>query len=438
MSITLGRNIAAMSSERFLDRASSDVSTSFERLSSGMRINRASDDAAGLAIADSLRVDARVRNVALRNVNDGISMLSIVDSTLNNQSQILTRLSELAESSANGVYSDTQRLALSREYRQLVDEFGRVGDGAIFNGIRPMLSGRGGNTTSILFQAGVNGSTNSTLRVGLSDYGTRSGVLDFALMPLQGVDINTGGPDATIDELSSFYGGQMIATSVTINGKSYDILLGAHQDDAVIGSGGMTSQGIVFDVYGRSSDMGGQSSTTWQSLVGTPTTTFVLNPGTSGLTTGTVVGGISAGTVTGLTAGAFNLNGMDISGLKLGSSTGAGGFPPIASLNSTSLLDLSGVESAARARTALDLLKTKRDELANYRGVVGAMQSRLHTASSLLLSSREQSLAAESRIRDVDVAGESANFVAAQIRQQASVAVLANVRSQQRLVLQLL
>ena len=92
----------------------------------------------------------------------------------------------------------------------------------------------------------------------------------------------------------------------------------------------------------------------------------------------------------------------------------------------------------SRARAALDQIKTKMDEMASYRGVVGAMQSRMHSAATLLLSSREQSLAAESRIRDVDVAEESANFVAAQIRQQASVAVLSNVRSQQRLVLQLL
>lgn len=172
MVLSLGKNIAAISTQRFLERASSDLSTSFERLSSGMRINNASDDAAGLAIADSLRVDARVRNVALRNVNDGISMLSIVDSTLENQSQILGRLSELAESSANGTYSDVQRVALSKEYRQLVAEFGRLGDSAVFNGIKPLLAGRGGSSSSVRFQAGVNGAATSGISVTMSDFGT--------------------------------------------------------------------------------------------------------------------------------------------------------------------------------------------------------------------------------------------------------------------------
>ena len=436
MAITLGRNIAALSSERFLDRATSDLTKSFERLSSGMRINQASDDAAGLAIADSLRVDARVRNVALRNVNDAISMLSIVDSTLESQSRILTRLSELAESSANGTYSDVQRLALSREYRQLVAEFGRSGDSATFNNLKPLLSGRAGNATSINFQAGVNGSVTSILSMALKDYGSYSGTLNFDLMPASGVDIQAAANGSyTIDELATFYGGQMLATSITLGGKSYDLLVGCQQDDIVIGGGGENLQSVKLCVYARASDVNpalinSGPETQWQPLGGSALyANFSQSSGN--------IAEFAGGTITGHIAGSFNLKNLDLTGLKLTSPTRQFGLPNLASQFST-VIETSGVESAARARAALDLIKSKMDELSNYRGSIGAMQSRMHTASQLLLSSREQSLAAESRIRDVDVAEEGAKFVAAQIRQQASVAVLANVRSQQRLVLQLL
>ena len=342
MTITLGRNIAALRSERFLDRATSDLSKSFERLSSGMRINSASDDAAGLAVADSLRVDARVRNVALRNVNDGISMLSIIDSTLESQSQMLMRLSELAESSANGSYSDVQRIALTREYRQLVDEFGRVGDSATFNNIRAMLSGRGGNSNSILFQAGVNGSSNSTLRMGLKDFGSRSGVLDFDSMMDTGIDPDSG--KYTIDELSAAYGGQIISTNVTIGGKSYEIILAGHEDDLQV-SGGFTYQGVIFDVFARASEVaGGESDPNgWEALGGALNANFSLTDGSFASS--------ASETITGHSAGNFNLGSLDLSGLKVSSSIGTNGLKNIASQQPT-LIDLSGVESVTRARRA--------------------------------------------------------------------------------------
>ena len=113
MALTLGTNIASLRSQRQLTRNSSELSTVFERLSSGQRINSASDDSAGLAIADSLRADVRIYNQGVRNLNDGISLLNIADASLDSLTTIVTRLEELASQAANGVYGTAQRAALA-------------------------------------------------------------------------------------------------------------------------------------------------------------------------------------------------------------------------------------------------------------------------------------------------------------------------------------
>ncbi len=162
MTVTLGLNISSLRSQRQLGNASEQLSTVFERLSSGQRINRASDDAAGLAIADSLNVDARVYGQGVRNLNDGISLLNIADSSLENLSSILVRLQELAEQSANGVYGDSQRLALDAEAQSLSNEFRRISQSVEFNGQKLF----NGDTTSVNLQAGVGSNAVLSLGVG--------------------------------------------------------------------------------------------------------------------------------------------------------------------------------------------------------------------------------------------------------------------------------
>jgi flagellin len=103
MAITLGSNIASLRGQRQLAKTSAELVTAFERLSSGQRINEASDDGAGLAIADSLNAKSRILNQGVRNVNDGLSLLSIADSAIEILSDIVIRLEELAEQAANGV-----------------------------------------------------------------------------------------------------------------------------------------------------------------------------------------------------------------------------------------------------------------------------------------------------------------------------------------------
>lgn len=152
MPITLGSNIQSLQAQRRLGVATASLSNTYERLSSGQRINKAADDAAGLAIADSLRADQRVALVAIRNANDGISSINIADSALGEIGGVLSRLAELAEQSANGVYSTVQRSALQNEFVALGSEIERIAVTTNFNGVT-LLSGSSSMTLQVGFDS---------------------------------------------------------------------------------------------------------------------------------------------------------------------------------------------------------------------------------------------------------------------------------------------
>lgn len=151
MAVTLGSNIASIRAQRVLSQNSQGLETVFERLSSGQRINRASDDAAGLAIASSLRADARVYGQAVRNVNDGLSLINIAASTLAELSKVVTRQQELAVQASNGSLSREQRVSLHKEAAALTDEFNRIAQSTEFNG-QKLFEGSG---SELRIQAGV-------------------------------------------------------------------------------------------------------------------------------------------------------------------------------------------------------------------------------------------------------------------------------------------
>ncbi len=134
MPITIGSNIASLNAQRRLTEGTRELASVYERLSSGFRINHAGDDAAGLSISGSLNGDRRVFDQGVRNLNDGISLLSIADSTIEELSTIVTRLRELAEQASNGVYGTAQRTALDKEAQALTREYIRVAQSASFNG----------------------------------------------------------------------------------------------------------------------------------------------------------------------------------------------------------------------------------------------------------------------------------------------------------------
>jgi flagellin len=286
MSITINTNVAALNAQRRLGTSTDELRSSYEKLSSGLRIVRAKDDAAGLAIADSLRADTRIASVAIRNANDGVSLISIADGALSQVGNVLSRMAELAEQSANGVLSTTQRSALNSEFTALGSEIQRIAITTAFNGLN-LLSGGG----TVQLQVGFNSNTNSQI---------------------------------------SFNGVQ--------------------------------------------------------------------------------------GTLSSLNLGTAN-----------------GGASLIYSLN-----DTTTAAGQAAALSALDAVKAAIGSLTSTRGTLGAAESRLAVAINSLQVSRENFTAAESQIRDVDVAEESANLTRLNILQQAGAAVLAQANQQPALALSLL
>jgi flagellin len=165
--ITLGQNIASLKAQLSLGKASEGLSKTFQRLSSGLRVNSAADDAAGLAVGTSLRTGARLYQQAVRNVNDGISLLAIADSALESLTGITTRIKELATQAANGVYSSTQRQALNTEATALESEYNRILAVTQYNG-NSLLSGNG---YQLSIQAGTDNSSNSVISATLGGAG---------------------------------------------------------------------------------------------------------------------------------------------------------------------------------------------------------------------------------------------------------------------------
>ena len=160
MSLSVLSNIAALRAQRQLSETTARLSTVYERLSSGQRINTASDDAAGLSIADALRGRSRVATAAIRNVNDGLSLAAIADGALASITNVLQRMAELAEQSANGVYRNTQRSALQNEFSALGSEIERIANTTLFNNLS-LLSG--GNAVAL--QVGFDSSANSQITI---------------------------------------------------------------------------------------------------------------------------------------------------------------------------------------------------------------------------------------------------------------------------------
>jgi flagellin len=158
MAINIRTNLSSLIAQKNLGRTTSGLTQAYERLSSGLRINRARDDAAGLAIADTLYADSRIATVAIRNANDGISIIAITDGAIGQITDVLSRLAELAEQSANGVYSNTQRSALQLEFAALTSEVSRISLTTEFNGLRLLSGGE-----NVIFQVGFDGTSLSQL-----------------------------------------------------------------------------------------------------------------------------------------------------------------------------------------------------------------------------------------------------------------------------------
>jgi flagellin len=168
MGVQIFNNIASVNARRLLDENSARLTQSIQRMSSGIRINKASDDAAGLAISEGLRSDIRTLRQALRNANDGMSLIQITEGALQEQGNILIRLRELASQSANGTVGSTERASIQLEFSALRDEVDRISSTTEFNGqglVDGSLASSVAVTSHVLIQIGLSNHSNSRMNL---------------------------------------------------------------------------------------------------------------------------------------------------------------------------------------------------------------------------------------------------------------------------------
>jgi len=165
MPLTINTNIASLNAQRNLNMSQGSLATSMQRLSSGLRVNSAKDDAAGLAIAERMNAQVRGMNVAVRNANDGISMSQTAEGALAQVSNSLQRMRELAVQARNSTNSSSDKDSLNKEFTQLQAEISRVLGGTTFNGKHIL----GADATSLTFQIGANTTADDTITIATSN-----------------------------------------------------------------------------------------------------------------------------------------------------------------------------------------------------------------------------------------------------------------------------
>ena len=191
---TINTNLASLNAQRSLSTSQGSLATSMQRLSSGLRVNSAKDDAAGLAIAERMNTQVRGMNAAVRNANDGISMAQTSEGSLGKVADALQRMRELAVQSANATNSATDKVSLDKEFGELAKEVQRVLGATTFNG-KHVLSGESGD---MVFQVGANTTADDTIKITTSNL-----TADPTVTVVAGTD-NTGAGRAVIDDSADF------------------------------------------------------------------------------------------------------------------------------------------------------------------------------------------------------------------------------------------
>ncbi|EKD98839.1 MAG: hypothetical protein ACD_23C00241G0004 [uncultured bacterium] len=190
MAAIINSNIQSLTAQRNLSVSQSSLATSMQRLSSGLRVNSAKDDAAGLAIAERMNAQVRGMNVAIRNANDGISLAQTAEGALGKIGDNLQRMRELAVQSANDTNGATDRTALDNEYKQLALENARVIANTKFNG-QELLTGAGGTAGVFGFQVGANTSTDNQIDITTTDIAASMGTNTQGAAATLGADAST-------------------------------------------------------------------------------------------------------------------------------------------------------------------------------------------------------------------------------------------------------
>ena len=364
-----------------------DLATSLQRLSSGLRINSAKDDAAGLAISERMTTQIRGMNVAMRNANDGVSLAQTAEGSLDSVSNALQRIRELSVQSANATNSASDRAALDAEAQQLKSEINRVATQTNFNGVK-LLDGSFTNKT---FQVGAN--NGETISV--------SNIVNAKSDALGSTDIATVavGAAATTPAATAITAGDIKITAAS---------------GAVINVGAFTT--------GATADSAASSVLQAINKVSDQTGVFAT---------------ITDGTTDQLTFTASHAINIAASGTATAAVTGLGASTT-AAVTTVDGFDTLDITSAGGANQAILFMDSALTAVNTARADLGAIQTRFESVVSNLSINVENTSAARGRIRDADFAAETASLTRNQILQQAGTAMLAQANQIPQNVLSLL
>ncbi|MQL51460.1 flagellin [Desulfofundulus thermobenzoicus] len=403
----INHNISALNAWRSLNQTNSALAKSLEKLSSGMRINRAADDAAGLAISEKMRGQINGLNQAVRNAQDGISLIQTAEGALNETHSILQRMRQLAVQAANDTSTNDDRQKIQDEMNQLAAELSRISNTTEFN-TKNLLAG---GFTSQLFHIGANQNQNIQLNINPMDAYSLGVTADYG--QVTGVGSNSAGITVQVigKGLSGTYKVNLKAataatTSTTANYDSTSATLTVTL--AATSTGGVTA--TLNDVINAINNANGLSGKSFSFLA-------TLEGG---------VIGTNKASAENVTISAFTTSknaGVTINGVVTSDAVAAKGIL---------------VLRQDAANNAITVINNAINTVSIERSKLGAVQNRLeHTIANLGVSSENLS-AAESRIRDVDMAQEMMNFTRNQILQQAGTAMLAQANMAPQAVLKLL
>ena len=500
MAQTINTNIASLTAQRNLAASQKDAATAMQRLSSGLRINSAKDDAAGLAIANRLTSQINGINQAVRNANDAISVSQIAEGALSESSAILQRMRDLAVQSANASNSSADRTSLQLEVSQLSAELDRIANTTSFGNTKLL----NGSFSEKSFQVGAQSGETFELSISsarASDMGstyTVAGLMANLEVAAAGTSVAganpitaqnltfTVGTDTTTIAVAADSSAKTIANTISsqVGGltasASTTATLDFTTDTAGSATTGFTINGVTLSIDMSADNTDDLKAEALRDAINADTTlsatltatassgtvsivdadgdnisVTVASTNTAGSTDITMNSGTNTdnaaltedGNNVGVAVGAISLVGASNVAYKVHSDTDTtvsnstdSASPETASsvTQTTSRVNTVDISTVAGANTAMAIIDSALTTIDSQRATLGAAQSRLDSVVSNLSNVAENSAAAKSRIMDADFAAETAALAKNQILQQAGISVLAQANAQPQNVLALL
>jgi flagellin len=379
----INTNVFSLNAQRNLTTNSAALGTTLQRLSSGLRINSARDDAAGLAISERFSAQIRGLNVAARNANDGVSLSQTAEGALGEVANNLQRIRELSVQASNATNSQSDRNALQAEVSQLLSEIDRVANQTQFNGVSLL----NGSFTGAVFQVGANAGETITI----------ASITDANTAALGSVSQATGGALSVAASSLTGFGTAIAAGGVTINGTDIGAISAA--------SSSLERAGQLVNAINNVSATTGVGASY----------------------------AASTGQITLVSAAAITVAGTTNSATVAGFANGT-----IGTVSTTTGISTLNVSSFTGAQLAIQQIDSALTGVNTARADLGAIQNRFSSVVQNVSTASENLSASRSRIRDADFARETAELTRTQILQQAGTAILAQANSVPQNVLSLL